>query len=158
MSVESVMPSNHLILCCLLVLLPPIFPNIRVFSNESALHIRWPKYWSFSFSIGPSSEYPGLISFRMDWLDLLAVQGTLQSLLQHHSSEASLLRCSAFFIVQLSYLYVTTGKTIALTIWTFVSKVTSLLFNMLSRLVITFLPRKKSLFMAAVTICSDFGA
>ena len=129
------MPSNHFILCRPLLLLPSIFPSIRVFSNESALCIRWPKYWSFSFSIIPSKEIPGLISLRMDWLDLLAVQGTLKSLLQHHSSKASILRCSAFFIVQLSHLYMTTGKTIALTRWIFVSKVTSLLFNMLSRLV-----------------------
>ena len=144
MSIESVMPSNHFILCCPL-LLPSIFPNIRVFSNESALRIRWPKYWSFSFSIIPSKEHPGLISFRMDWLDLLAVQGTLKSLLQHHSSKASIPQCSAFFIVQLSHRYMTTGKTIALTRWTFVGKVMYLLFNMLSRLVITFLPRSKHL-------------
>ena len=151
---ELVMPSNHLILCCLL-LLPSIFPSIRVFSNESALRIRWPKYWSFSCSISPSNEYSGLISFRIDWLDLLAVQETLKSLLQHHSSKASILRCSAFFIVQLSHPYMTTGKTIALTRWTFVSKVMSLLFNTLSRFVIAFLPRNKCLnFMAAVTICS----
>ena len=141
MSIESVMPSNHLILCHPLLLLPPIFPSIRVFSNESGLHIRWPKYRSFSFSINPSNEYSGLISFRTDCLDLLAVQGTLRSLLQHHSSKASILWCSAFFIVQLSHLYMTTGKTIALTRQTFVDKVMSLLFNMLSRLVITFLPR-----------------
>ena len=134
------MPSNHLILCCPLLLPPSIFPR-RVFSNESVLCIRWPKYWSFSFSISPSSEYSGLISFRMDWLDLLAVQGTLKSLLQHHSSKASILQHSAFFIVQLSHPYMTTGKTIALTRWTFVSQVMSLLFNMLSTLVITFLPR-----------------
>ena len=132
MSIELVMPSNHLILCQTLLLLPSIFPSIRVFSNESALRIRWPKYWSFSFSIGPSSEHSGLISFRMDWLDLLAVQGTLKSLLQHHSSKASILRCSAFFYSQLSYPYVTTGKTKALTRWTFVDKLMSLLFNMLS--------------------------
>ena len=137
MSIEFVMPSNHLILCRPLLLLPSIFPSIRVFSNESALCIRWPKYWSFSCNISPSNEHPGLISFRMDWLDLLAVQGTLKSLLQHHSSKASILRCSAFFIVQLSHPYMTTGKTIALTRWIFVSKVMSLLFNMLSRLVIT---------------------
>ena len=142
------MPSNHLILCCPLLLLPSIFPSVRVFSNESALHIRWPKYWSFRFNISPSSEHPGLISFRMDWLDLLAVQGTLKSLLQHHSSKASILHCSVFFIVQLSYPYMTTGKTIALMRWTFVSKVMSLLFNMLSRLVITFLPRSKSLLIS----------
>ena len=143
MSTESVMPSNHLILCCPLLLPPSIFPSIRVFWNEPALHIRWPKYWSFSFNISPSNEHPGLISFRMDWLDLLAVQGTLKSLLQHHSSKASVLRCSAFFIVQLSHPYMTTGKTIALTRWTFVGKVMSPLFNMLSRLVIAFLPRYK---------------
>ena len=133
MSIESVMPSSHLILCCPLLLLPPVPPSIRVFSNESALHIRWPKYWSFSFSISPSNEHPGLIPFRMDWLDLLAVQGTLKSLLQHHSSKASVLQHSAFFIVQLSHPYMTTGRTIALTRWTFVDKVMSLLFNMLSR-------------------------
>ena len=137
------MPSNHLILCCPLLLPPPIFPRIRVFSNESVLHIRWPKYWSFSFSISPSNEYSGLISFRMDWLDLLAVQGTLKSLLQHDRSKASIFQHSAFFIVQLSHPYMTTGKTIALTRWTFVGKVMSLLLNMLSRLVITFLPRSK---------------
>ena len=137
---RSVMPSNHL-LCCPLLLLPPILPSIRVFSNESTLHKRWPKYWSFSFNISPSNEHPGLISFRKDWLDLLAVQGTLKSLLQHHSSKASILRGSAFFIVQLSHPYMTTGKTIALTRWTFFDKVMSLLFNILSRLVITFLPR-----------------
>ena len=149
MSIESVMPSNHLILCR--PLLPPsIFPSIRVLSNESALCIRWPKYWSFSFNISPSSEYSGLISFRMDWLDLLAVQWTLKSLLQHHSSKASILQHSAFFIVQLSQPYMTTGKTIALTRWTFVDKVMSLLFNMLSRLVITFLPRSKHLLISWV--------
>ena len=131
MSIESVMPSNHLILCHPLLFLPAIFPSIRVFSNVSVLHIRWPKYWSFSFNISPSSEYSGLISFRMDWLDLLSVQGTLKSLLQHHSSKVSILLCSAFFIVQLSHPYMTTGKTIALTRWTFVDKVISLLFNML---------------------------
>ena len=141
MSINSVMPSNHLILCRPLLLLPPIPPSIRVFSNESTLHIRWPKYWSLSFSISPSNEHPGLISFRMDWLDLLAVQGALKSLLQHHSSKASILRHSAFFIAQLSHPHMTTGKTIALTRWTFVGKVMSLLFNVLSRLVITFLPR-----------------
>ena len=141
MSVESVMPSNHLILCRPILFLPSIFPSIRVFANESFLHIRWPKYWSFSFS--PSNEYSGLISFRMNWLDLLAVQGILQSLLRHHSSKASILQHSAFFIVQLSHLYMITGKTIALTRRTFVGKVMSLLFNMLSRLVITFLPRSK---------------
>ena len=138
MSIES---SNHLIFCCPLLLLPPIPPSIRVFSNESTLHMRWPKYWSFSFSISPSSEHPGLISFRMDWLDLLAVQGTLKSLLQHHSSKASIFWCSAFFTVQCSHQYMTTGKTIALIRWTFVGKVMSLLFNMLSMLVIIFLPR-----------------
>ena len=141
MSIELVMPSNHLILCHPLLLLPSIFPSIRVFSSESALHIRWPKNWSFSLGISHSSEHPGLISFRMDWLDLLAVQGTLKSLLQHHSSKASILRRSAFFMVQLSHPYITTGKTIALTRRTFVGKVMSLLLNMLSRLVITFLPR-----------------
>ena len=140
-SIESVMPSNHLILCCLLFLLPPIPPSIRVFSNESTLCMRWPKYWSFSFSIIPSKEIPGLISFRMDWLDLLAVQGTLKSLLQHHSSKASILQHSAFFTVQLSHPYMTTGKTIALTRWILVGKVMSLLLNMLSKLVITFPPR-----------------
>ena len=145
MSIESVMPSNHLILCRPLLLLPSIFPSIRVFSNESDLHIRWPKYWSFSFSLSPSSEYSGLISFRIDWLDLLAVQGTLKSLLQHHSSKASILWFSAFFTVQLSHPYMTTGKTIALSRWTFVGKVMSLLFNMLCGLVITFLPRSKRL-------------
>ena len=142
------MPSNHLILCRPLLLLPSIFPSIRVFSNESALHIRWPKYWSSSFNISPSNEHPGLISFRKDWLDLLAVQGTLKSLLQHHSSKVSILQCSAFFIVQLSHPYMTTGKTIALTRQTFVDKVRSLLFNMLSRLVITFLPRSKRLLIS----------
>ena len=145
MSVESVMPSNHLILCHPLLLLPSIFPSIRVFSNEAALCVRWPKYWSLSFSISPSNEHPGLISFRMDWLYLLAVQGTLKSLLQHHSSKASILKCSAFFIVQLSHPYMTTGKTTALTRQIFVGKVMSLLLNMLSRLVITFLPRSKHL-------------
>ena len=148
MFIESVMPSNHLILCRPLLLLPPIFPSINVFSNESVLHIRWPKYWSFNFSISPSNEYSGLISFRMDWLDLLAVQGTLKSLFQHHSSKASILQHSAFFIVQLSHPYMTIGKTIALTRWTFVGKITSLLFNMLSRLVITFLPRSKCLLIS----------
>ena len=140
MSTELVMPPNHLILCHPLLLLPSIFPTIRVFSNESALHMRWPKYWSFSFNISPSNEHPGLISFRMGWLNLLAVQGTLKSLLQHHSSKASILLRSTFFIVQLSHPYMTTGKTIALTRQTFVGKVMSLL-NMLSRLVIAFLPR-----------------
>ena len=137
------MASNHLILCRPLLLLPSIFPSIRVFSNESVLRIRWPKYWSFSFNISPSNEHPGLLSFRMDWLDLLAVQGTLKCLLQHHSSKTSVLRRSVFFMVQLSHPYMTTGKTIALTRRTFVGKVMSLLFNMLSRLVITFLPRSK---------------
>ena len=145
MSIKSVRPSNQLILCRPLILLPSIFPRIWVFSNESALHIRWPKYWSFSFNISPSNEYSALISFRMDWLDLLAVQGTLKSLLQHHSSKASILWHSAFFIVQLSHPYMTTGKTIALTRRTFVDKVMCLLFNMLSRLVINFLPRSKHL-------------
>ena len=145
MSIELVMPSNYLIVCCPLLLLPLIFPSVRVFSDESALHIRWPKYWNFNFNISPSNEHPGLISFRMDWLDLFAVQGTLNSLLQHHSSKSSILQCSAFFIVQLSHPYMTTRKTIALTRWTFVDKVMSLLFNMLSRLVITFLPRSKHL-------------
>ena len=148
MSIESVMPSNHLILCCPLLLLPSILPRITVFSNELVLCIRWPVYWSFSFNISPSNEHSGLISFRMDWLDLLAVQGTLKSLLQHHSSKASVLQCSAFFIVQLSHPYMTTEKTIALTRWTFVDKVMSLLFNMLSRLVITFLPRSKHLLIS----------
>ena len=154
MSIKLVMPSSHLILCRPLLLLPPISPSIRVFSNESTLCIRWPKYWSFSFSISPSNEHSGLISFRMDWFYLLAVQGTLKSLLQHHSSKASILWCSAFFTVQLSHQYMTTGKTIALTRWTFVGKVIlllfnmlssvmSLLFSMLSRLVITFIPRSK---------------
>ena len=142
------MPSNHLVLCHPLLLLPSIFPSIRVFSNESVFHIRWPKYWSFSFIISPSSEYSGLVSFRMNWLDHLAVQGTLKSLLQHHSLKASILRCSAFFTVQLSHPYMTTGKTIALSRWTFVGKVTSLLFTMLSRLVITFLSRSKHLLIS----------
>ena len=148
MCTESVMPSNHLILCHPFLLLPAIFPSIRVFSNQSALHIRWPKYWSFSFNISPTNEYSGMISFRMDWLDLLAVQGTLKSLLQHHSSKALIFQCSAFFIVQLSQPYMTTGKTIALTRWIFVDKVMSLLFNMMSRLVITFLPRSKRLLIS----------
>ena len=147
MSIELMMPSNHLILCHPL-LLPSIFPTIRVFSNKSALHIRWPKDWSFSFNISPSNECSGLISFRMDWLDLLAIQGTLESLLQHDNSKASILRCSDFFKVQLSHPYMTTGKNIALTRWTFVGKVMSLLFNMLSRLVITFLPRSKHLLIS----------
>ena len=145
MSIESVMPSSHLILCQPLLLPPSIFASIRVFSNQSALRIRWPNYWSFSFNISPSNEHLGLISFRMDWLGLLAVQVTLKSLLQHHSSKASILHCSAFFIVQLSHPYIITGKTIALTRRTFVDKVMSLLYNMLSRLVITFLPRRKRL-------------
>ena len=140
MAIESVMPSNHLFLCCPLLLLPSVFPSIRVFSNKSVLHIRWPEYWSFSFSISPSNEYSGLISFRMGWLDLLAAPGTLKSLFQHHSSKASVLQCSAFFMAQLSHLYMTTGKTIALTRQMFVGKVMSLLFTMLSRLVIAFLP------------------
>ena len=144
MSIESVI-SSHLILCRPLLLLPSIFPSIRAFSSESVLHIRWPKYWSFSFSISPSNEHPGLISFSMDCLDLLAVQGTLKGFLQHHSSKASILRCLAFFTVQLSHPYMTTGKTIALTRWTFVGKIMSLLFNRLFRLVITFLPRSKRL-------------
>ena len=142
------MPSSHLILCHPLLLLPPIPPSIRVFSSESTLRIRWPKYWSFSFSISPSNEHPGLISFRMDWLDLLTVQGTLKSLLQHHSSKASILQCSAFFTVQLSHSYMTTRKTITLTRWTFVGEVISLLFHMLSRLVITFLPRSMCLLIS----------
>ena len=176
MSIKSVMPSNHLILCCPFLLPPSIFPSIRVFSNELALRIRWPKYWSFSFSISPFNEYSGLISFRMDCLDLLAVQGTPKSLLQHHSSKASILRCSAFFMVQLSHPYMTTGKTIALTRQTFVGKIMSLLFSTLSRFVIAFLPSSAQScptlcnpiisskeqasfnFIAAVTICSDFGA
>ena len=147
-SIASVMPSNHLILCHPLLLQPSIFPRIRVFSNESVLLIRWPKDWSFSFSISPSNEYSALISFRVDWFDLLAIQGTLKSLLQHHSSNASILQCSALFMIQLSHPYMTTGKTIALTRWTFVSKVISLLFSMLSRLVITFLPRSKHLLIS----------
>ena len=148
MSTELVMPSNHLILCHPLLLPPSIFPSIRVFSNEPVLCIRWPKYWSFSFSISPPNEYSGLISFRMDWLDLLAVQGTLKSLFQHHSSKPSILRHSAFFIVQLSHPYMNTGKTIALTRQTFVGKVTSLFFHMLSSLVITFLPKSKRLLIS----------
>ena len=150
MSNASVMPSNHLILCRPLLLLPSIFPSIRVFSNESVLHIRWPKDWSFSFSISPSNKYSGLISFRMGWLDLLTVQGTLKSLLQHHSSEASILQCSAFYMVKPSHPYMTTGKTIALTTQTFVGKVMSLLFNTLSRLVITFLPRCKHILISCL--------
>ena len=148
MCIELVMPSKHLILCCPLLLPPSIFPSIRVFSNESAFCIRWPKYWSFNFNISPSNEHPGLISFRMDWLDLLAVQGTLKSLLQNHSSKASILQQSAFFIVQRSHPYMTTGKTIALTRQTFVDKVMSLLFNRLSRFVIAFLPRSKHLLIS----------
>ena len=148
MSTELVIPSSHLILCCPLLLLPPFPPSIRVFSNESALCMRWPKYWSFSFNISPSKEIPGLISFRMDWLGLLAVQGTLKSLLQHHSSKASILQCLVFFTVQLSLPYMITGKTISLTRWTFVGKVMSLLFNILSRLVIVFLPRSKCLLIS----------
>ena len=147
-SIRSVMPSSHLILCHPLLLLPPIPPSIRVFPNESVLHIRWPKYWSFSFSISPCNEYSGLISFRIDWFDVLAVQGTLKSLLQHHGSKASNLWRSAFLTVQLSHPYMTTGKTIALTRWNFLGKVTSLLFNMLFRLVITFLPRSKRLLIS----------
>ena len=159
MSIESVLPSNHLVLCHPLLLLPSIFPSTNVFSNESVLPIRWPKYWSFSFSISPSNEYSALIFFRIDWFDLLAVQGTLKSLLQHYSSKPSILWCSPFFMVQLSHPYMTIGKTIALTVWTFVSKVMSLLFNMLSRFVTAFLPRSKHLnFMAAVTTCIYFGA
>ena len=154
MSIELVMPSNHLILCHPLLLLPSIFPNIRIFSNESALCIRWPKYWSFSFSIGPSSEHSGLISFRMDWLDLLAVQGKLKSLLQHQISKASILRDSAFFIVQLSHPHMITGKTIALTTRTFVDIVMSLPFNMLSRLVLTFLPMFKCLLISGLQLPS----
>ena len=148
MSMELVMPSSHLILCCPLLLLPPILPSIRVFSNKSTLCMWWPKYWSFSFNISPSNEYSGLISFLMEWLDLLAVQGTLKGLLQHHSSKTSILQGSAFFTIQLSHPYMTTGKTIALTRWTFVGQVMSLLFNMLSRLVITFLPRSRHLLMS----------
>ena len=147
-AIESAMPSKHLTLCHLLLLLPSIFPSIRVSSNESVLHIRWPKYWSFSFNISPSNKLPGLNSFRMGCLDLFAVQRTLKSILQHHSSKASIFRCSAFFRVQLSHPYMTTGKTTALTRWTFVGKVMSLLFNMLSRLVITFLPRSKHLLIS----------
>ena len=161
MSIASVMPSNHLILCHPLLVMLSIFPSIRVFYNELIICIRWSKYWSFSFSISPSNEYSGLISLRIDSFDLLAVQGTLKSLLQHLSSKASILWHSSFFIVQLSYPYMTTGKTIALTRWNFVSKVMSLLFNMLYKLVIAFLPRSKQVsfhFMVAVTICSDFGA
>ena len=159
MSIKLVIPSNHHILCYPLLLLPSVFPSIRVFSNQSVLCIRWPKYWSFTFSISTSNEYSGLISCRTDWLDFLAVQGALKSLLQHHNSKASILRSSAFFIVQLSHLYMTTGKTIALTIWNFAGKVMSLLFNMLSRWVIAFFPNEEASFnfMATVTICSDFA-
>ena len=159
MSIELVVPSSHLTLCRPLLLLPSIFPSFRVFFSESALCIRWPKYWSFSFSISPSKEYSGLISFRIDWFDLLAVQGTLKSLLEHHSSKASILWCSAFFMAQLSHPYMTTGKTIPWTKWTFVGKVMSLLLNRLARFVIAFLPRNKYLLnlMAPVTIRSDFG-
>ena len=148
MSIESVMLSNHLILCCPLFFPPSIFPSIRIFSNKPVLYIRWPKYWSFSFNITPSNEHSGLISFRMDWLDLLAVQGTLKSLLQHHNSKASILQCSAFFIVQFSHPYMTIGKTTALTRWIFVGRVTSLLFNIPFRFVITFLPRSKRLLIS----------
>ena len=148
MSIESVTPLSHLILCRPLFLLPPVLPSIRVFSNESTPHMRWPKYWSFSFSISPSNEHPGLISFRKDWLGLLAVQGTVKSLLQHHNSKASILQCSAFFTVQLSHPYMTTGKTIALTTWTFVDKSNVSVFNMLSRLVITFLLRSTRLLIS----------
>ena len=155
MSIESVMPSNHLILCHPLLLLSPISPSIRVFSNESALRIRWPKYWSFNFSISPSNIYSGLISFRVDWFDLLAIQGTLKSLLQHHSSKASILQCSTFCMVQPSHPYMTTGKAIALTRQTFVSKVMSLLFNMLSRFVIAFLPRSKHLLISWLQLPSE---
>ena len=144
-SMESVMPSSHLSLCCPLLLLPSIIPSIRIFSNESVLHIRWPKYWNVSFNVSPSNKYSVLISFRIDWLDLLAVQGTIKSLLQHHSSKASVLQCSAFFMIQLSHPYMTTGKTVALTRRSFVGKVTSLLFNTLSWFVIAFLPRSKCL-------------
>ena len=154
MTFELVMPSNHLILCGLLLFLPSIFPSIMVFSSESTFRMRWPNHWSFSFSIIPSKEHPGPISFRMDWLDLLSVQGTLKSLLQHHSSQASILQHSAFFTVQLSHPYMITGKTIALTRWTFVGKVMSLLFNKLSRLVITFLPRGKRLFKQSIVCFS----
>ena len=160
MSIELVMLSNHFILCHPHVFLPSVFPSTRVFSNESAVCIRWPKYWCFKFSIRPSSEYSRLISFRIDWFDLLAVQGTLKSLLQHHSSKASVLQCSAFLMVQLSYLYLTAGKTTALTRWTFVGKVMYLLFYILCRFAKAFLPRRKNLliFLAGVTICRDFGA
>ena len=152
MSIESVMTSNHLMFCCPLYLSPSVFPSIRVFSNEPALRIRWPKYWSFSCNISPSDEHSGLISFRMDWLDLFAVQGTLKNLLQHYSSKTSFLQCSTFFIVQLSHSYMTIGKTIALTRWTFVGKVMSLLFNVLSSLVMTFLPRSKRLLILGLQL------
>ena len=155
MSTESVMPSNYLILCCPLLLLPSIFPSIRIFPNESVLCIRWSKYWSFSFNISPSEEYSRLISFRIDWFDLLAVQGTLKSPFQHHSSKASIFQCSAFFMVQLSCPYMTTGKTIALTRWTFVGKVMCLLFNMLSRFVIAFLPRSKCILILRLQLCAS---
>ena len=159
MSIESVMPSNHLILCCPLLLLPSIFPSIRVFSSEMALLIRWPRYWSFSLSLSPSNEQSGLISFRIDWFDLLAVQGTLKSLLQHHSSKASILWHSTFLVVQLSHPYMTSGKTIALTRQTFTGKAMSLLFNMLSRFAIAFLPRSKRLLISWLqSLHSDFGA
>ena len=160
MSIASVMPSNHLILCHPLLLLPSIFPSIRVFSHELALCIRWPKYWSFNFNMSPSNEHPGLSSFRMNWLDPLSAQGTLKSLLQHHSSKASILWPSVNFIIQLSHPYMTTGRTIALTRWTFIGKVMPLLFNMLSRLVIDFLPRSKCLLISwpQSSICSDFWA
>ena len=148
MSIESVILFNHPILCCPILILPSLFPSIRVFSNKSVLGIKWPKYWSFSFSISPFSEQSVLVSFRIDWLDLLAVQGTLKSLLQHHSLKTSILQCSAFFMIQLSHLYMTTGKTIALTRWTFVSKVMSLLFNMLSRFIMGFLPRSSRLLIS----------
>ena len=152
------MPSNHLVLCCPILLLPSVFPSIRVSSNESVLCIKWPKHWSFSFSINLSNEYSGLISFRTDWFHLLAIQGTLKSLLQHHSSKASILQCSAFFIVQFSHPYMTTAKTIALTRWTFVGKVMSLYFNSLSRLVIVFLPRKKRLLISCLQSVMARGA
>ena len=157
MSIKSVMPSSYLILCRPLLLLTPIPPSIRVFSNESTLRMRWPKYWSFSFSISPSNKNPGVISFRMDWLDLLAVQGILKSLLQHHSSKALILQCSAFFTIKVSHPYMTTGKTIALTRRTFVGKVISLLLNMLSRLVITFLPKSKHLLILCSLAISNLA-
>ena len=157
MSIESVMPSHHLILCLPFVLPPSIFPSIRVFSSESVLHIRWPKYWSLSFSISPSNEYSGLISFRIDWFDLLAAQGTFKSFFLHHRSKVSILQCSAFFILQLSHPYMTTGKTIALTRWTFVGKLISLLFNMLSRLVTAFLPRSSSVQFSCSVMSGSSG-